>query len=43
VAVLLGWWLAGERVSSNVLIAAGMVVVAVFLVDRGLARLTTSS
>jgi len=42
VAVLLGWWLAGEHISFNVLIAAGMVIVAVFLVDRGLARLKTS-
>ena len=39
VAVLLGWWFAHERVSVNVLISAGMVVGAVFLVDRGMARL----
>jgi drug/metabolite transporter (DMT)-like permease len=38
VAVLLGWWLAGERVSFNVLLSAAMVVAAVFLVDRGMAR-----
>jgi drug/metabolite transporter (DMT)-like permease len=39
VAVLLGWWLAAEHVSLNVLLAAAMVVAAVFLVDRGMARL----
>ena len=39
VAVLLGWWLAHERVSVNVLISAAMVIGAVFLVDRGMARL----
>lgn len=41
VAVLLGWWLAKERVSVNVLLSAGMVIAAVFLVDRGMARLET--
>jgi len=39
VAVLLGWWFAGERVTPNVLLSAGMVIAAVFLVDRGMARL----
>jgi drug/metabolite transporter (DMT)-like permease len=39
VAVLLGWWLAGEQISLNVMLSAGMVVAAVFLVDRGMARL----
>jgi len=39
VAVLLGWRLAGERVSLNVLLSASMVVAAVFLVDRGMTRL----
>lgn len=39
VAVLLGWWLANEHVSINVLISATMVIAAVFLVDRGMARL----
>jgi drug/metabolite transporter (DMT)-like permease len=39
VAVLLGWWFASEQVSLNVLISAGMVMAAVFLVDRGMARL----
>ena len=38
VAVLLGWWLANERVSLNVMASAAMVVAAVFLVDRGMAR-----
>jgi drug/metabolite transporter (DMT)-like permease len=41
VAVLLGWWFAKERVSVNVLLSAGMVIAAVFLVDRGMARLET--
>ncbi|HJZ63673.1 MAG TPA: EamA family transporter [Candidatus Acidoferrum sp.] len=39
IAVFLGWWLAGEKVTINVAIAAAFVVVAVFLVDRGMARL----
>ena len=39
VAVLLGWAFAGERVSLNVIVSAAMVVGAVFLVDRGMARL----
>ena len=39
VAVLLGWWLASEPVSVNVMASAAMVVAAVFLVDRGMARL----
>ena len=39
VAVFLGWWLAGEKVTINVAIAAALVIVAVFLVDRGMARL----
>ena len=38
VAVLLGWWLANEHISANVLLSAGMVIAAVFLVDRGMAR-----
>jgi drug/metabolite transporter (DMT)-like permease len=41
VAVLLGWWFASEQVSLNVLLAAGMVIAAVFLVDRGMVRLKT--
>ena len=43
VAVLLGWWLAGERVTPNVLLSAGMVIAALFLVDRGMARLEKQS
>jgi len=39
VAVLLGWWFAAEHVSLNVLLSAAMVIAAVFLVDRGMARL----
>jgi drug/metabolite transporter (DMT)-like permease len=39
VAVLLGWLLAGEAVTLNVLLSAAMVVSAVMLVDRGTARL----
>ncbi len=39
VAVLLGWLLAGEIVTFNVLLSAAMVVSAVMLVDRGMARL----
>jgi drug/metabolite transporter (DMT)-like permease len=41
VAVLLGWWLASEPVSVNVMASAAMVVAAVFLVDRGMARFST--
>jgi drug/metabolite transporter (DMT)-like permease len=37
VAVLLGWMLAGEKVTLNVGVAAAMVVGAVVLVDRGTA------
>jgi drug/metabolite transporter (DMT)-like permease len=39
VAVLLGWLLAGEAVTLNVLLSTAMVVSAVILVDRGMARL----
>jgi drug/metabolite transporter (DMT)-like permease len=39
VAVALGWWVAGEHVSVNVAASAVMVIAAVFLVDRGMARL----
>ena len=39
VAVLLGWRLAGEHVTLNVLMAGAMVIGAVVLVDRGTARL----
>jgi drug/metabolite transporter (DMT)-like permease len=39
VAVLLGWSFAGEKVTANVGIAAALVIGAVVLVDRGMARL----
>jgi drug/metabolite transporter (DMT)-like permease len=39
IAVLFGWWFAAEHVSFNVLLSAAMVIAAVFLVDRGMARL----
>src|SRR6266436_72046 len=42
VAVLLGWLYASEHVSLNVILSAGMVIAAVFLVDRGMARLKVS-
>jgi drug/metabolite transporter (DMT)-like permease len=43
VAVFLGWWLAGEKVTINVAIAAVLVILAVFLVDRGMAKLHIDS
>jgi drug/metabolite transporter (DMT)-like permease len=39
VAVLLGWLLAGEVVTVNVLLSSALVIGAVMLVDRGTARL----
>ncbi len=39
VAVLLGWLLAGEQVTLNVVLAGAMVIGAVVLVDRGTVRL----
>ena len=42
VAVLLGWWLAHEHVSVDVIASAAMVIAAVFLVDRGMARLKSA-
>src|SRR6266478_8027175 len=39
VAVLLGWLLANEAVTLNVAMAGAMVIAAVVLVDRGMARL----
>jgi drug/metabolite transporter (DMT)-like permease len=39
VAVLLGWFFAGEVVTLNVLLSTAMVIGAVMLVDRGMARL----
>jgi drug/metabolite transporter (DMT)-like permease len=43
VAVLLGWLFAGEAVTLNVLLSTAMVIGAVMLVDRGMARLQQSS
>jgi drug/metabolite transporter (DMT)-like permease len=43
VAVLLGWLLAGEAVTVNVLLSAAMVISAVMLVDRGMADLPKRS
>lgn len=43
VAVLLGWLLAGEAITLNVLLSAAMVVSAVMLVDRGMTRLHHAS
>src|SRR5207249_6310892 len=43
VAVLLGWLFAGEAVTLNVLLSTVMVIGAVMLVDRGMARLPESS
>jgi drug/metabolite transporter (DMT)-like permease len=43
VAVLLGWFFAGEAVTLNVLLSTAMVIGAVMLVDRGMARLQQSS
>jgi len=42
VAVLLGWRLAGEHVTLNVMVSALMVIAAVVLVDSGTARLKRS-
>jgi drug/metabolite transporter (DMT)-like permease len=39
VAVLLGWLFAGEAVTLNVLLATALVISAVMLVDRGMAKL----
>jgi len=43
VAVLLGWLFAGEAVTLNVLLSTAMVIGAVMLVDRGMARLQPGS
>jgi len=40
---LLGWLFAGEAVTLNVLLSTVMVIGAVMLVDRGMARLQQSS
>jgi drug/metabolite transporter (DMT)-like permease len=39
VAVLLGWWFAGEKVTLNVLLATAIIIAAVMLVDRGTTQL----
>jgi len=38
VAVLIGWFFAGEPITFNVLLSAGLVIGAVILVDRGMTR-----
>ena len=43
VAVLLGWFFASEAVTLNVLLSTAMVIGAVMLVDRGMARLQRGS
>jgi drug/metabolite transporter (DMT)-like permease len=43
VAVLLGWWLGGEPVTANVILAAALVIGAVMLVDRGTTQLQARS
>jgi len=43
VAVLLGWFFAGEAVTLNVLLSTAMVIGAVMLVDRGMTRLQRGS
>jgi drug/metabolite transporter (DMT)-like permease len=43
VAVLLGWFFAGEAITLNVLLSAALVIGAVMLVDRGIARLQQGS
>src|SRR6266852_4812165 len=43
IAVLLGWLLAGEALTLNVLLSTALVIGAVMLVDRGTARLQQAS
>jgi drug/metabolite transporter (DMT)-like permease len=43
VAVLLGWFFAGEAVTVNVLLSTALVIGAVMLVDRGMTRLQRGS
>jgi len=43
VAVLLGWLFAGEAITLNVLLSTALVISAVMLVDRGMARLPQGS
>jgi drug/metabolite transporter (DMT)-like permease len=40
---LLGWLFAGEAVTLNVLLSTALVIGAVMLVDRGMARLQQGS
>ena len=42
VAVLLGWWLAGEKVTLSMGMAAAMILAAILLVERGGRTLTAS-
>ena len=39
VAVLLGWWFAGEAITLNVIVATAVIIGAVMLVDRGTSQL----
>jgi drug/metabolite transporter (DMT)-like permease len=39
VAVLLGWWFAGESITLNVIVATAVIIAAVMLVDRGTSQL----
>jgi drug/metabolite transporter (DMT)-like permease len=39
VAVLLGWWFAGEAITLNVIVATAVIIAAVMLVDRGTSQL----
>jgi drug/metabolite transporter (DMT)-like permease len=43
IAVLLGWLLAGEKMTINVALAAALVISAVVLVERGMTRLNSIS
>lgn len=43
VAVFLGWLFAGEPITLGVCLSATLVILAIFLVDRGTAQLATSS
>jgi drug/metabolite transporter (DMT)-like permease len=43
VAVILGWWMAGEAITLNLALSALLVIVAVILVDRGMGQLGEES
>jgi drug/metabolite transporter (DMT)-like permease len=43
IAVLLGWWLAGEKVTWTELLATAGIIAAVMLVDRGTKQLNRES